>query len=125
MAEAPASCIPPGGSKLWTIWTSMAGASFTRRILVGIDGHLRSPFEEQNLQAVSHAERCASIQPLMSPHRVRTLGERNENRKFDDTWRPNCVPPTLELLYLWTLSGYRWTTLVFVVEAPNSCVHSL
>ena len=32
MAEVPASPIPPGGSKLWTMWTSMAGASFMRRI---------------------------------------------------------------------------------------------
>jgi hypothetical protein len=31
MAEVPASPIPPGGSELWTMWTSMAGASFMRR----------------------------------------------------------------------------------------------
>src|SRR5262245_58495593 len=32
MAEVPGSPIPPGGSKFWTMWTSMAGASFMRRI---------------------------------------------------------------------------------------------
>jgi hypothetical protein len=32
IAEVPASPIPPGGSELWTMWTSMAGASFMRRI---------------------------------------------------------------------------------------------
>src|SRR5260221_13442448 len=32
MAEVPASPIPPGGSELWTMWTSMAGASFIRSI---------------------------------------------------------------------------------------------
>ena len=32
MAEVPGSPIPPGGSKLWTMWTSMAGASFMRSI---------------------------------------------------------------------------------------------
>jgi len=32
MAEVPGSPIPPGGSKLWTMWTSMAGASFILRI---------------------------------------------------------------------------------------------
>jgi hypothetical protein len=32
MAEVPHSPIPPGGSKLWTMWTSMAGASLMRRI---------------------------------------------------------------------------------------------
>ncbi len=32
IAEVPASPIPPGGSELWTMWTSTAGASFMRRI---------------------------------------------------------------------------------------------
>src|SRR6266851_7033604 len=32
MAEVPVSPIPPGGSELWTMWTSTAGASFMRRI---------------------------------------------------------------------------------------------
>ena len=32
MAEVPASPIPPGGSELGTMWTSMAGASFMRSI---------------------------------------------------------------------------------------------
>src|SRR5262245_38089015 len=32
MAEVPASPIPPGGSELWTRWTSMAGASSMRSI---------------------------------------------------------------------------------------------
>src|SRR5260370_4093489 len=32
MAEVPCSPIPPGGSKLWTMWTSMACASFMRSI---------------------------------------------------------------------------------------------
>jgi hypothetical protein len=32
IAEVPGSPIPPGGSELWTIWTSMAGASFMRSI---------------------------------------------------------------------------------------------
>jgi hypothetical protein len=32
MAEVPAAPIPPGGSKFWTMWTSMAGASFMRTI---------------------------------------------------------------------------------------------
>src|ERR1700730_12595035 len=32
MAEVPASPIPPGDSGLWTMWTSIAGASFMRRI---------------------------------------------------------------------------------------------
>jgi hypothetical protein len=32
MAEVPASPIPPGGSKLRTMWTSIAGASFMRSI---------------------------------------------------------------------------------------------
>jgi hypothetical protein len=30
MADVPASPIPPGGSELWTMWTSMAGASSMR-----------------------------------------------------------------------------------------------
>src|ERR1700704_2793403 len=33
IAEVPHSPIPPGGSELWTIWTSMAGTSFMRSIL--------------------------------------------------------------------------------------------
>jgi hypothetical protein len=32
MAEVPHSPMPPGGSELWTMWTSMAGASFMRSI---------------------------------------------------------------------------------------------
>src|ERR1700720_4373494 len=32
MAEVPGSPIPPGGSKLWTMWISIAGASFMRSI---------------------------------------------------------------------------------------------
>jgi hypothetical protein len=32
MAEVPVSPIPPGGSELLTMWTSMAGTSFMRRI---------------------------------------------------------------------------------------------
>src|SRR4029077_7143396 len=32
MAEVPGSPIPPGGSALWAMWTSMAGASFMRSI---------------------------------------------------------------------------------------------
>src|SRR5258705_359866 len=32
IAEVPHSPIPPGGSELWTMWTSMAGASFMRKI---------------------------------------------------------------------------------------------
>src|SRR5271166_6222195 len=32
IAEVPGSPIPPGGSELLTMWTSMAGASFMRRI---------------------------------------------------------------------------------------------
>jgi len=32
MAEVPASPIPPGGSWLWRMWTSIAGASSMRRI---------------------------------------------------------------------------------------------
>jgi hypothetical protein len=32
MAEVPGSPIPPGGSTLWTMWTSIAGASFMRSI---------------------------------------------------------------------------------------------
>jgi hypothetical protein len=32
MAEIPALPVPPGGSELWTMWTSMAGASFMRSI---------------------------------------------------------------------------------------------
>ena len=32
MADVPGSPIPPGDSELWTMWTSMAGASFMRRI---------------------------------------------------------------------------------------------
>jgi hypothetical protein len=31
MADVPASPIPPGGSELWTMWTSMAGASWFAR----------------------------------------------------------------------------------------------
>jgi hypothetical protein len=31
IAEVPGSPIPPGGSALCTMWTSMAGASFIRR----------------------------------------------------------------------------------------------
>jgi hypothetical protein len=31
MQEVPASPIPPGGSALFTMWTSTAGASFMRR----------------------------------------------------------------------------------------------
>jgi hypothetical protein len=32
IADVPGSPIPPGGSELWTIWTSIAGASLMRSI---------------------------------------------------------------------------------------------
>ena len=37
IAEVPGSPIPPGGFELWTIWTSIAGASLIRGIWISVE----------------------------------------------------------------------------------------